>query len=316
MMLKTMKNFSNISIFSLLILLMFTACDFDANRPEYDAFVGYYEGNTTFGLYTPNSQVERDNQLVNKTHLFSVDSLPSSYWIALDNQNWMGIGFQTADTLHFSIPFFSFGDTPRTVFGDGPLAMLVQSLQQAAIYGDCSMDTLNTFLDKIQTIEETVFISDLSMTSITTTELGNSITSYDEEQNSFYVDFTLPETEIKYHSSLTDALEYIWPVLNRFLTKKMIEPQLFTSLEAIKNQAAAKTATDWAGYLTTSVANFHLAIEAHFENSKEAFTPLAQALYGTDEQGNPKQEIWLTLHYEGYYDTQKNIDFLESINND
>lgn len=308
-----MKNFSNTSLLSLIVLLMFTACDFDANRPEYDAFVGYYEGNTTFGLYTPNYQVEQDNHY---SHLFCVDSLPSSYWIALDNQNWMGIGFETADTLHFSIPFFAIADNPRTIFGNGPLAMLVQSLQQASIFGDCTMDTLNTFLDKIQTIEETVFISDLSMSSITTTELGNSITSYDEEQNSFYVGFTLPETEIKYHSSLTDALEYIWPVLNRFKTEKMIEPQLFTTLEAIKNQAATKKATDWSGYLTTSVANYHLAIEAHFENSREAFTPLAQALYGTDEQGNPKQEVWLTLNYEGYYDTQKNIDFIESITND
>lgn len=311
-----MKNFSNISIFSLLVLLMFTACDFDADRPEYDAFVGYYDGKTTFGLYTPDHAVEQDNQWENNTHLFCADSLPSYYWVALDNENWMNIGFETADTLHFSFPFMTLSNNPRSIFSDGPLSVLVQTLQEATDLGYCSMDTLNTFIDKIQTIEETVFINDITMSSITTTELGNSITSYDREQNSFYVGFTLPETEIKYHSSLTDALEYIWPVLNRFKTEKMIGSKLFTSLEAIKNQAEVKTATDWSGYITASFANYHLAIEAHLEHSKEAFSPLAKALYGTDEQGNPKKEVWLTLYYEGYYDTQKNIDFFDSINND
>ena len=296
-----MKKFFIQILACLALLSIVSSCDFDANKQEYESMIGMYGGDMSMSLYTPDLSIEQSNreQVGNADGMLCTSTLKGSIGIDFDNALSESLFLVNDHYFEVQLPFLDENDNVREIFREGKLAHLYEGLQRAAADGYVSAEKMAQFIEKVRVIRDEITINFLSLEPFSTMELGNVLTSYDWEQNSFYTPFTIDPTNFARLSNLAEALQLIRPELEMLNEKGLIDPESLQTLHAIAEQIVGGVISDGSGYLTTSLANDRFEMDLHLEQATGLLDVLSTALYGKDANGKPNHELWIVLRFIG-----------------
>lgn len=285
-------------------LSIVSSCDFDANKQEYESMIGMYKGDMIMSLYTPDLTVEQSNreQVGHANGMLSSSTLEGVVGIDLDNAMSESLFVVNDHSFDIQLPFLDENGNVREIFRAGKLAHLYEGLQRAAADGFVSAEKMAQFIEKVRVIRDEIAINLLLLEPFSTMELGNVLTSYDWEQNSFYTPFTIYPTNFTRLSNLAEALQLIRPELEMLHEKGLIDPESLQTLQAIAEQIVGGVISDGRGYLTTSLANDRFEMELHLEQATGLLDVLSTALYGNDASGKPNQDLWIVIRFYGGWD--------------
>lgn len=295
---------SFIQIFSCLAALTFlAACDFDASKQEYEAMVGMYSGPMTLSLYSPDLTVEQANreQVGHADGMISSTRLDGVVGVDVDEAWNETLILNNRESFVIELPFLDEQGQVRDIFRAGKLAHLYEGLQRAVADGYVSTEKMAQFVEKVRVIRDDIRLSFLWLEPVTTMEMGNVLTSYDWEQNSFYTPFVIKPTNFSRNSNMTEALRLIRPELEMLNEKGLIDPESLQTLQAIATQVDGGRIEDGKGYLTSSLANDHLELELHLKQATGLLDVLSTALYGNDASGKPNRELWFVIGFSGVW---------------
>lgn len=282
-------------------LSIVSSCDFDANKQEYESMIGMYEGDMTMSLYTPDLAVEQSNreQVGHANGMLCSSTLDGVVGIDVDNAWNETMILNNRESFVIELPFLDEQGQVREIFRAGKLAHLYMQLQRAVADGYVSTEKMAQFVEMVRVIRDNVRLSLLWLDPVTTMEMGNVLTTYDWEQNSFYMPFTIKPTNFSRYSNMAQALNLIRPELEMLNEKGLIDPESLQTLQAIATQVSGGRITDGSGYVTSSLANDHFDMELHLEQATGLLDVLSTALYGNDANGKPNRELWMVIGFSG-----------------
>ncbi len=291
-------------------LSVLSSCDFDASKQDFETMVGVYKGDMVMSLYTPDLAVEQSNrELVGHSDgMLCTSRLEGLIGVDVDEAWNESVIMNTEHSFDIQLPFLDEDDQVREIFRAGKLAHLYEGLQQAVTDGYVSAEKMAQFIEMVRVIRDRVSLNFLWIESITTMELGNALTTYDWEQNSFYTPFTILPTEFSRSSNMADALKLIRPELEMLHEKGLIAPESLQTLQAIATQIEGGSITDGNGYLTSSLANDHFDVEIHIEQATGLLDVLSTALYGKDASGKANRDLWMVIRFNGNWDNELELD--------
>ena len=300
-----------IQIFACLASIsILSSCDFDANKQAYESMIGMYKGDMTMYLYTPDFTVEQSNrEQVGHTE-GALSSSKQSGVVGVDvDSDWNeSVILTNNDYFVIELPFLDENGDVREIFRAGKLAHLYAGLQRAAADGYVSAEKMAQFVEMVRVIRDEITLPFLFVEPFSTMELGNVLTSYDWEQNSFYKPFTILPTYFTRLSNLAGALQFIRPELELLNEKGLIDPESLQTLQAISTQIVGGVISDGSGYLTTSLGNDRFEMDLHLEKATGLLDVLSTALYGNDANGKPNHDLWFVIFFNGEWDDDLDLE--------
>ncbi len=291
-------------------LSILSSCDFDANKQEYEEMVGIYAGDISMSFYSPDLTVEQSNreQAGYADGMLCSSKLEGMVGVDLDNVLNENLFLINKHYYTFQLPFLDENGDVREIFRAGKLAHLYEGLRRAAADGYVSAEKMAQFVDMVRVIRDDISLNFLGVDPITTMELGNVLTSYDWEQNSFYTPFTIYPTEFSRSSNMADALQLIRPELELLNEKGLIDAESLQTLHAISEQIVGGVISDGSGYLSTSLANDRFEMDLHLEQATGLLDVLSTALYGNDANGKANRDLWIVIRFSGSWENVLELD--------
>lgn len=311
-------------------------CDKDADNAKMIKVSGGYIGAVEASLCMPDYAVEEVNAILNDNGNTSVaaDTVKNtSLQLNFASDNLATFSMTNFKGMKFSVPFLTYDEDEGYIailhyYTAGSLAKLVYAVTSHydpnTPDGDPAKNLMSKaelfkFLEIISYLKDEINFENIKIKPVPIMERGTYLSTYDEEQNSFYVKTYLEDFTYERKTNLTDAIEYIDANLKKYLTTE--EVAIFDN---IKQKLVLKgTVSDATGWCCLSYSNYLPNISLTINKATGILDVLTNLLYGpykinydgnvmNDKNGNPvpSQSLILEIDYQG---TFENIDSFELI---
>ncbi len=293
------KPYHFIATALLLLAVSIASCDDNANKREGFEGINLYKGMTQISLYAPKWEIENDDDAEDGklcTNLF-----PTQFMIDISKDETAVITCDEMNGMDFRMPYLDADNEVRPIFRQGKFAHLYNKMKDAAEKGLIDPERFQQFQKDIKIINDTLSIGFIESCSLPLIERGASLTTWDDEQKSPYVRFSINDIHVERRSSIFTAILKIKDLLTKWYELGLISQEDLQLLQEIKNQEKI-TITDGNGWMTSMYVNLHADFDMHLENATGLLDVVSGALFGYDEQGKLNQPLWIVISFFGETD--------------
>lgn len=128
---------------------------------------------------------------------------------------------------------------------------------------------------------------------------GALLQSWDEEENSAYVPFTLNDFTFSRKSNLINALTEMRKELAALNEAGFFTDEEKATLKALSEQRDGGTVTQSTGNCVFMYANGQTNVNVRIKSGAGLLDSISLALFGKAEDGTPAKSVWMVVDFNG-----------------